>query len=144
MTVIAWDGHTLAADKRMGFGCEFTTVTKIYKVNGELIGWAGESALGRAMIAWYRDGAEPKDFPAAQRDISRVGSLIVIRKNGAIWHFAAEPYPCEVEDKTYTIGSGSAFAAAALYLGRCARGAVEVACALDMNCGNGIDTLELE
>ena len=35
------------------------------------------------------------------------------------------------------------FALAAMHLGKSAREAVEVACALDVFCGNGIDTLEL-
>jgi hypothetical protein len=143
MTCIAWDGKTLAADKRMGFGGEFATVTKIHRFDGMLVGWAGESALGRAMISWFRDGAAPEYFPAVQRDTERLGSLLVIQPTGAIHHYAAEPFPIIVEDATYTIGSGSGFAAAALYLGHDARRAVEVACALDMNCGNGIDTLEL-
>jgi 20S proteasome, alpha and beta subunits len=144
MTAIAWDGKTLAADKRMGFGSEFATVTKIHRIDGCLVGWAGESALGKAMIDWFRNGAKPEAFPATQRDKDRLGSLLVIRSNGEIHHFAAEPFPLVVEDKVYTIGSGSEFASAALYLGHDARRAVEVACALDMNCGNGIDTLELE
>lgn len=144
MTVIAWDGKTLAADKRMGFGTEFATVTKIRRINGCLVGWAGEAALGKVLIEWFRNGCRPEDFPEGQRNTSRVGALLVIRPSGEIQHYAAEPFPLVVEDNFYALGSGSGFASAALYLGHDARRAVEVACALDMNCGNGIDTLTLE
>jgi 20S proteasome alpha/beta subunit len=143
MTCIAWDGKTLAADKRMSFSCEFATVTKLHRIDGCLVGWAGDAAIGRAMIAWARDGFNIDAFPSAQRDRSNNGSLMVIRPNGEINHYGVEPYPMIIEDKHYTIGSGSPFAMTAMYLGCDARRAVEVACALDIGCGNGIDTLTL-
>lgn len=143
MTVIAWDGKTLAADKMMGFGTSHATVTKIHRINGDLVAWSGEAALGKACREWVRAGLIPADFPAGQRDPDRTGSLLVIKRSGAIHHYAAEPYALEVENATYSIGSGGEYADAAMYLGKTAREAVEVACALDPNCGNGIDTLTL-
>lgn len=144
MTCIAWDGKTLAADKRMSFGSEFATVTKIHRIDGMLVGWAGDSAIGRAMLAWARRGFSHDDFPASQRNRDDNGSLIVITQNTEILHYGVEPYPMVIEDTTYTVGSGSPFAAAAMHLGCDAYRAVEVACALDVGCGNGIDTLEFE
>lgn len=143
MTVIAWDGKTLAADKLMGFGTSHATVTKIHRIKGALVGWAGESALGKACIEWVRNGCLPEAFPQGQRDTSRTGSLLVITPCGEIHHYAAEPYPLVIENKTYTVGSGGEYAEAAMFCGKTAREAVEVACALDPGCGNGIDTLEL-
>lgn len=143
MTVIAWDGKTLAADKRMGFGVEFATVTKIVRIRGCLVGWAGGSALGRAMVEWFRNGCNVDSYPAAQRASDTVGVLLVVQHGGLVQHYATEPYPCVIENEYYAVGSGSQFASAAMHLGLDARRAVEVACALDMNCGNGIDTLEL-
>lgn len=142
MTTIAWDGKTLAADKRMSFGTEFATVTKITRSGDCLIGWAGGSALGRAMMAWFVDGCEPANFPAMQREEGKTGVLLVIHSNKRIEHYAQEPYPIPVEDSYYAVGSGSGFASAAMYLGHDAKRAVEVSCALDMNSGSGIDTLE--
>lgn len=144
MTTIAWDGKSLAADKRMGFGTEFATVTKIARAHGCLIGWAGGSALGKAMFNWFEMGRNPADYPASQRDDAKCGTFIVIGPSGCVSQYSQEPYPIHVEEKFYAIGSGSPFASAAMFLGCDARRAVEVACALDMNSGNGIDTLELE
>lgn len=79
MTVIAWDGKTLAADKRVGYGNMHRTTTKIRRVGDALVGCSGSGSL----------------------------------------------------------------AVAAMHLGKSAREAVEIACLYDMNCGNGIDTLEL-
>jgi len=143
VTVIAWDGKTMAADKRMGFGAEHATVTKITKIRGCLVGFAGGSALGRAMLNWFEKGCIPEDYPVSQRNDDKCGSLLVIHPDGKIVHFSQEPFGIPVEEKFYAVGSGSPFASAAMYLGYDARRAVEVASALDMNCGNGIDMLEL-
>ncbi len=53
-------------------------------------------------------------------------------------------YPELHEDKFNALGAGRDYALAAMYLGFDASRAVEVACALDVNCGNGIDVLTLE
>ena len=93
------------------------------------------------MLAWYRNGAVPADFPAAQRTEEWAG-LLVIRK-GEILKYERGPYPVRFEDKFFAVGCGRDFALAAMYLGHSARRAVEVAIALDSGCGNGVDVLEL-
>ena len=141
MTCIAWDGKTLASDKMMGFGTARATVTKIYRIDGMLFGWGGDAALGRACQQWVRDGMKIDAYPEKQR--TDTGILLLIMPDGQIRHYGSEPYPMIIEDGRYAIGSGGEYADAAMYLGKTAREAVEVACALDPNCGNGIDTLEL-
>ena len=144
MTIIAWDGRTLAADKRTSFGTEFTTTTKIKRINGSLVGCAGDTALCAAMFAWAEAGYAIDAFPHEQKDRVICVSMLVINPDGRVLHYGPQPHPFTIEDKTYTIGSGSQFAAAAMHLGLDAHRAVEVACELDINCGNGIDTLILE
>lgn len=142
MTVIAWDGRTLAADKRTSFGTSFVTTTKIQRIDGRLVGYSGDSAQGRSCVQWVRDGMDKTKFPELQR--STPGSLLIIESGGAIHYYGNTPDPIVIEDKRFSIGSGSEYADAAMYLGKTAREAVEVAIALDSACGNGIDTLELE
>lgn len=142
MTVICWDGKTLAADKRMSFGTSFVTVTKIHRIDGKLVGFSGDSAQGRSCIQWVRDGMKREEYPSLQK--STPGSLLVIQPDGAIHYFGNTPDPMVIEEICFAIGCGSEYADAALYLGKTAREAVEVAIALDSGCGNGIDTLELE
>lgn len=144
MTCIAWDGKTLAADKRTSFGGASVTTTKIHRVNGSLVGCAGITAQIAEMIVWLRGGAEPKDFPAPQRDSKECVSMLVIRPDGQVVQYENTPYPIVIESRIWSIGSGRDFALAAMHLGKSAKDAVQLACDLDMNCGNGIDTLELE
>ena len=143
MTVIAWDGKTLAADKRATFGTLIRTTTKIFRVGDALAGYCGDAAFGEEMIAWLKRGAEPADFPASNRDKDDWAPMLVIRKGAPVARYERSPYPVLFEDETFAIGCGRDFAIAAMHLGKNAREAVEVAIALDSGCGNGIDTLEL-
>lgn len=141
MTVIAWDGKTLAADKRATLGTLIRTTTKIFRIGDALCASAGDADVGNDMIAWFRNGAKPEDYPASNRGDAWAG-LLVIRK-GEILKYERSPHPISFEDGFFAIGCGRDYALAAMYLGHDARKAVEVAIALDSGCGNGIDTLEL-
>jgi len=67
-----------------------------------------------------------------------------IDSEGRILLYGSGPNPELVEDKVYAGGCGRDYALAAMHLGHDARKAVEVACALDVHCGLGIDALELK
>jgi ATP-dependent protease HslVU (ClpYQ) peptidase subunit len=142
VSVIAWDGKTLAADKRMCFGTMIMTTTKIFRVGDALCAYAGEAGGGEEMLAWFKGGAIPSEFPSRQRTEEWAGLLVVRR--GEILKYEKAPYPLRVEDKNVAIGCGRDFAMAAMHLGHDAKTAVEVTIALDSACGNGIDCLTLD
>ena len=142
MSVIAWDGHTLAADKRASLGTLIKTTTKIFRIGDSLCAYAGDAAGGEEMLAWFSNGAKPADFPAGQRGDDWSGLLVI--REGEILKYEQSPYPVRFEDKFFAIGCGRDFALAAMHLGHDARSAVEVAIALDSGCGNGIDMLRLD
>lgn len=142
MTVVAWDGKTLAADKRATSGGYGITTTKIFRVHGNLIGMAGPGDVCRRMLEWARCGFDPSTFPAEAKDADC--DMLVIDKDGVAACFGSGPYPLRIEDKFVALGCGRDFALAAMHLGRTAVQAVELACAMDIHCGNGIDSLELE
>lgn len=143
MTCIAWDGSTLAADRRVTYGGTIAEITKIFKIDGLLVGGAGEFPFVLAMIEWVRGGRITEQFPESQRHKDDWQPLIVIELNGALSLYERTPFPVRYESKCMAIGSGRKYAKAALHLGKTASEAVEVACALDIGCGNGIDTLTL-
>ena len=146
MTVIAWDGRTLAADRRAtsGFGYAHRATRKIFKLaTGELAGFTGEEAFGHEVLAWYRNGADPASFPPTQREKEDWAGLIIIGLDRVVQRYERTPFPCQYRDPWSAWGSGREFASAILFIGRSAIEAVEVACALDPGCGNGIDTFTL-
>ena len=141
MTVVAWDGTTLAADKMTSFGGLHGTTIKVHKFRDVLIGGCGLASLIEEMVQWVKDGCDPLKFPAQQRDPKECVSLLVIRKGGWIHQYESTPYPLKLSNANWAIGSGRDFAMAAMFLGKTAREAVAVASALCNDCGNGIDEL---
>jgi hypothetical protein len=141
MTVIAWDGRTLAADKRATSGGGIArTVTKIERHGGSLLAITGCWDTGAEMREWFKAGADPERFPAKAREDR--STLIVIDADG-IRTWAIGPHPMRIEEPRCCWGSGRDYAEAAMFLGHDARKAVEVACHFQTDCGNGIDTLTL-
>lgn len=143
MTCVAWDGKTLAADRRITYGGTIAEITKIFKIYGLLVGGAGEFPFVLAMVEWVRGGRVAEQFPESQRNKDDWQPLIVIELDGTSSLYERTPFPVCYESKFIAIGSGREYARAAMHLGKTAREAVEVACALDVNCGSGIDTLTL-
>lgn len=143
MTVIAWDGKTLAADKRaIQNGYVGGTVTKIHRWDGGLCAFAGDFDVGMQMVEWLRGGGNPEKFPTRQAQ-NCDALFMVIANDGRVARYERTPIPLPFENVQQAMGSGRDYALAAMYLGLSARKAVEVACALDSGCGNGIDELTL-
>ena len=136
MTCVAWDGETLAADKRATVGSLYRTTTKIYRVGSALVGYAGPGALSREMLAWARGGYRKVNFPELQRDSDNNITLCVIRLPGIIHVYENTPHAIEYEDKQFAMGSGRDFALAAMRLGKTAEEAVLLAAEFDPGTGN--------
>lgn len=134
MTVIAWAGKTMAADRKNTYGNTARQTTKIHRIGNALVGYSGDAYIGNEVIAWLRDGAD-------QRREDLHVNLLVVYDDGIIHEYGITPFPDIVEDRFVAIGSGRDFALAAMTLGRTAVQAVELACLLDATCGLGVDAL---
>lgn len=145
MTIVCWDGKTLAADKlRTTVGLK-STATKIYRLSmGELVGFSGSEVHAMRLLKWFKDfrGGE---FPAPIGDDTGADALF-IETSGDAWfyHSTCGGVGIKRDDPFLAMGAGRDYALAAMHLGFDARKAVEVACHFDAGCGNGIDTLTLE
>lgn len=144
MTVVAWDGKVLAADKRGLLSDCAWPVTKIHRVGLDAFACiVGPVDQGMETLAWYRSGADPAAFPASRRT-DNWSPFTVIHRDGRISRYEQTPYPVEYHTERYADGSGRAYAIAAMECGRSAVEAVEIACRYDPNCGNGVDVLAFE
>lgn len=148
MSVVVWDGKTLAADRQVSDGSMVRTTTKIRaiktgKFKGHLIGAVGATATANLMMDWYEAGANPSHFPYEYAKSSEMGaSLIVITQDKEIWRFDHLPVPIIMEDDEYATGSGRDFAYGAMSMGADAVQACEVACTHSTECGVAIDAIE--
>jgi ATP-dependent protease HslVU (ClpYQ) peptidase subunit len=144
MTVIAWDGKALAADKRSTIAGMAATTTKIHRVFGELVGFSGSGSHAAELLEWVKGGRKPEAFPR-RADADEAAGTLIIDKQRRILQFAwNSPNPEIIEDAFFARGAGRDYAMAAMHLGCDARKAVEVACVFDTSCGNGIDVLEFD
>ena len=144
MTVIAWDGKTLAADKQFNSGGLRSTGTKIRRAGRDLVGCSGPVDASAALIRWYQDGAKKDEFPSCQKDKDRWGLLVVVTHEKRIFCWEQEPVAFEIEDKKVAFGSGRDYALAAMEMGASSEQAVLLASKFECGCGNGVDTLTLE
>ena len=141
MTVICWDGRTLAADKRATSVGLARTVTKIQRHGDVLLAMTGDWDVAAEIREWFKAGAVPRDFPEKAREDN--ASLIVVGR-GSLAVYSTGPFPIPIESEKAAFGSGRDFAEAAMYLGCSAVEAVSVACHFQTDCGNGIDALTLD
>jgi ATP-dependent protease HslVU (ClpYQ) peptidase subunit len=147
MTVIAWDGKNLAADKRMnsGTGNPLTTITKIRRLaSGGLVGWCGGISFCEAIVQWIEAGADPTAIEEKWFEHEELAGQVVFIAPGGLIMLYEHAFPITIENKIYALGSGGAYAIAAMHLGQDAVEAVKIACIYDSGCGNGIDVLTLE
>jgi hypothetical protein len=142
VTVIAWDGKTLAADKRAI--CSYSySVTKIARVGDCLVGVSGRGDKIAEFRRWLSEGRQEASFPKRDSDDTFFTGLVIYR-DGRIERFEGSHVPILVEESVHCLGSGCEFARAALHLGCDAVKAVEVASLFVADCGNGIDTLTFD
>lgn len=139
MTTIAWDGKTLAGDRKTVDICVYggTKVFKVGKGKGKetyLVAASGNSSDCDAFIEFAKKGFKnrPKftDFTG-----------IRIAKDGTITRYDEMPNESVFRSETYAIGSGGRYAMGAMAFGATALEAVKIASDLDVYTGLGIDTV---
>lgn len=143
MSVVAWDGKIIAADKQATNGGLRMRTTKLRRIaSGEVLAWTGEQASGEVVAKWYADGADPEKWPEVQADKERWARLIVASPSG-VKVYEQEPIALPVEDHFAAWGAGRDYALAVMALGFTAAKAVEVASMFESSCGLGMDEYHL-
>lgn len=140
VTIIAWDGTTLAADKQATLGCGVYRFTKIFREGEYLVGFSGKADRIPVFRAWFAAGRDPVTFPDNKDDAESV-YILSIHRSGRIERYEQSGHPCHVEETLHAMGSGREYALAALSLRCTAAEAVAVASQFDENCGLGCDEL---
>lgn len=141
MTAIAWDGKTLAADRRATdeYG-RFTEATKIGRSGTALWAISGNQSNALEMLAWWTAGAHSETFPSAARDAK--ATLIIVLPDGTVHVYNNGPYPAM--DTQSAWGSSYELLWMAMRCGKSAAEAVLLAAEKSAYCGNGVDTLEFD
>lgn len=112
-----------------------TKDTKLVKVNGDIIGAAGDSQDGLAFIEWYKN--QDGDLPEGLDDFE----ALVLTKEGDILWYGNRLIPERIEEDYYCIGSGSHVAIGAMEHGATPAQAVATACR--KTTGSGFPVLKM-
>lgn len=133
----------MAADRLAVTGAgRRASMTKIYKIDGHLVGISGAADVSIALLSWFKNGRSEEYWPDLQYEEMEC-SMMVVTPGGTITVYQRYPLPIVLEDSFHAIGSGCDYALAALHLGHDAVKAIEVASALDAYTGGGVDVLRL-
>lgn len=141
MTIIAYDGKTVASDRQMTDNGLKSAAQKIFKLeDGTVIAVVGDFALSLAMKDWYIAG-RPEGKCPCNHDKNNYGSIVVFKPDGTIEEYENYETPVQIIDPFMAWGSGRNYAMTALALGKSAEEAVKLACQFDVFCGMGFDSL---
>jgi len=108
---------------------------KVHRVNGSIIGFAGDVVAINAAIAWMRGGSDPDTVPEGN-----VSALILGPRGLTSW----SPQDGEVKvPSPFAIGSGGSCARAAMKAGANVVRAVRITCEVHAQCGGGVSVYRL-
>ena len=135
MTTIAWDGTTLAADRRISNNGMTRAGQKVWELHdGRLFATCGNVEDGLAALRWLECGG---DLPTLDEDT--FAGIIV--RGGSAFRVESKMIESKILETTHAMGSGRDFAIAAMHLGMTAREAVEIAALFDTGTGHGVDDM---
>lgn len=146
MTVICWDGATLAADSLCEIPEDGINLygAKIWRTPSGLFGGAGDDAAVDMVLAWLMRGKHSRNkAPAFAAEVDFVGLLIASDKS--VWLIDKNVSPVRFYPQKTAIGSGGNYAIALMATGMSAPEAVKkiIAERLAPGCGGDVQTLQL-
>lgn len=148
MTVIAWDGNTLAADSMSSDGYLHGSCIKLteHRRRGKryLMAGTGTSRAIEAVRRWFITGAKPDKFPKFAFDDNGCMRFIVVDcENGVVRDYQGVAIPCIEKAVPFAWGCGAEAAMGAMAHGATATQAVETACKLIKGCGGPVVSLSV-
>lgn len=150
MTTIAWDGHTLAADRCSWSGGARRGVRKVFRCTAPdgrrfLVAFAGDGTFALQVLAWMRgkrDRPNPTDFcPLDKIDHQ---CALVIDEQRVCWQLGNSLFYSRMRERIYAYGGGQDFAWGALEAGATARKAIQIAIKRSDYAGLGVDAVSFD
>jgi ATP-dependent protease HslVU (ClpYQ) peptidase subunit len=139
MTTILADAkkRVMVCDSKATLDGLWFPITKVYQIEGELIGFAGLATEGTQWLDWYANGQRGR-MPS----INNVTPMI-LSENGVSVVESSGRF-VRVERGFHAIGSGGNAALGAFMAGVDAKKAVEIACQIDAGSGGQIHVHKLK
>lgn len=136
MTTIAWDGKTIAADRRSSYHGNPSKKLRRMK-DGSVCGGAGESEAIRQAISFLDNDRDSMPSKGEQ-------TILRVFADGRAEYTHELGERMAIELPYFAIGTGRDYAMGALAMGATAQQAVEIASRFDSDSGGGVDVLTPE
>lgn len=146
MTTIAYRDGVMAADSQgTNNGLHAADRTKVYDINGWLLGGCGASSQLDEYLAWFRDSCKDGKLRKAPDYLQTSGDngytvLLVNKKTRAMYQVADGLWPFRIKGKYAATGSGMSLALGAMAMGGTAKQAVQAAIKHDVYSSGSIKT----
>lgn len=135
MTTIVCTRQGMASDSMASDGITSTSVTKIKRIHGCLVGVAGVFTEANKFFNWLENADIEEDIPVP--DMEHVSALVLTSK-GDIMLYDHSLSPYFIDSPFTAIGSGSAAALAAMHCGKTLKDAVKIAILIDPFSGGKV------
>lgn len=140
MTIIVYDGHSLAIDNAGVHEGIKVPLVKAFRCNdGSVITGVGNAAQIALMRDWYVNGAKSEEFPESQRQGNPWCELIVVDKDG-LTRYEHTPSAVMHARHKCAFGVGKDIAYGALAMGATAEQAATIVTQYHPDCGHGVMT----
>lgn len=136
VTCVAWDSVWLAGDSLITqAGIRDSNALKVHKLrDGTLLGFAGTYEDGLVLLDWVKRGEPEEGRP------KRLGvDAIKVTPDGVAHACESKLKWWPIRASYYAIGSGAPYAKTAMYLGKTAHQAVQIASEFDTTTGGKIN-----
>lgn len=144
MTTIAFDGKTLAADRK-ATGSQQMNVSKIVRFgDGWMMACCGYYDHFIEVVHWLEGGGRDNDKPDLSRQDDQSTFLLVGPHGKSYWLTWPWLRRVEIAEPFIAFGSGGDYAMGAMAMGAGAKRAVSIACQLDPYSGKGIDSYRVK
>lgn len=137
MTTIVCNRTGMAADRR-ATGTHIMRVTKVFRVNGSLIGVSGNLEQALRFVEWRRTPEAKPTFSEATNF-----AALELTPEGEIRYWGAEMVAVPIENEYFAVGSGSGYALGAMAMGASLKDAIKVAARFDEATGSEVQTMSL-
>lgn len=142
MSIIAYDGRIIAADRQCTQYQMARTATKLVRSGSMVLGWVGDLNVCMLIRQWFEAGADPEEWPEAASEEDGDSVLVVATAKG-VGTYRQYPVLLPLEDTRWAWGSGCEIALGCMDSGKTAIEAVEIVSRLNVYCGLGVDWFRL-
>ncbi len=139
MSVIVWDGESLAVDHGINDGHVITPVQKAWVVNGVHLAGVGTAHDIFKMKLWVTEGRKAEQFP----QVSDQSHFVIVNPASGLIRYTTKPIGIVHGFNQVALGSGRDFAYGALAMGANAKQAAEAAAKYCVSCSPRIDVFRV-